>query len=243
MYIRITSRCNMRCLHCCYSCRPGAGMHAPFDQVIDMLAFAREQGHDSIALGGGEPTMHPRFFDILRIALQDFDYVWFATNGSKYKTMRRLVDIIEGNDFDNFSEHDDRLAIYQEGKLGVALSTDYYHDHGMVHEWVRSTWTRMANNNRSGFEVRDVTRNHDGVSATGRAKRTGVGWSEHCVCSSIIIEPDGRLKLCGCTKAPIIGHINTGIEKKWYRVINSTNFSDYGCYTDWRNGTKGGRNG
>lgn len=33
MVIRITSKCNMRCAHCCYSCSPNKGQH------MDMWTF------------------------------------------------------------------------------------------------------------------------------------------------------------------------------------------------------------
>ena len=72
MYLQITTKCNMLCPHCCYSCNKN-GKHADWMTLVDAVAFAR-QHTDSIAIGGGEPTLHPMFFNLLRICFAlDFE--------------------------------------------------------------------------------------------------------------------------------------------------------------------------
>jgi organic radical activating enzyme len=251
-YLQITTKCNMNCAHCCYSCNM-KGKHGDWSTIIDAIAFARKRGDESITIGGGEPTLHPRFFDILRVCLEDFDYVWMATNGSKTKTMMRLANIINGCDYESFETEDycscdpeDRDdcccepegLIYQENKLTVALSQDYFHDE--INRKVVDLWTRRANQHRhSGFEIRNVTNGRDGVSAQGRAKRTGSGWSEHCACPDIILKPDGKIKLCGCTSAPVIGDVWYGITDEWQKKINkSEKYQDERCYKAFKGGRK-----
>ncbi len=41
MYIQITTKCNMTCEHCCYSCNKN-GKHGDYSTMIDSIAFARE---------------------------------------------------------------------------------------------------------------------------------------------------------------------------------------------------------
>lgn len=218
MYLQITTKCNMNCPHCCYSCSM-RGKHGDYMMIRDSIAYARDHGGDEcISIGGGEPTLHPKFFDILVACLTDFDYVWMATNGSQTKTMYRLRDIINQED-----------SIFQEDKLTIALSQDYFHDE--IDHMVVTMWEAGVKRRPQGFEIRDVTRSADGVAGVGRAKRTGAGWGERCVCSELIIKPDGRIKLCGCPGSPVIGDVHSGIIPQWENVIyNNDDFNDTRCW-------------
>lgn len=225
-----------------------------WNTFIDAVSFMRNWS-ESISIGGGEPTLHPRFFDILKTCLDNFDYVWMATNGSQTETMQRLAAIIDGEDstylLDNgdycdcteeeiedgecycYEKADDDV-IYQEDKLSVALSQDCFHD--PIDKRIVQLWTRRANVHRhSHFEIRDVGQSNSGIIAQGRAKKTGAGWNEDdCVCSDVIIRPNGKLKLCGCTNAPIIGDVWSGIIEKWEEILNDDGFRDANCYNYWK---------
>lgn len=235
MYLQITTKCNMTCEHCCYSCNM-KGKHMDNATLWRALDVAQGLGNESISIGGGEPTMHPDFFDILKTCLNSFDYVWLATNGSKTKKMRRLAAILDGTDYEtpDIDEYDE---ICQEDKLGVALSTDYYHD--PIDSKILDHWKRNAANRPSGYELRDVTKSHHGVINTGRAKRTGAGMCEdECVCSDILINPKGEIRLCGCKNAPIIGDVFSGISEKWERVLQSDNFTYSNCFNGMKRYSK-----
>lgn len=243
MYLQITTKCNMKCAHCCYSCNKN-GKHATWETLVDSIAFARSIDNETISIGGGEPTLHPRFFDILKICLEDFNYVWMATNGSQTDKMYRLSNIIDQNDYPDCNCSEDDIdsgyctcyenGIFQEDKLSVALSLDYFHD--PIDERIENLWRRRAKrdgwNSPRYFEIRDVTQSSSGVIAEGRAKRTGSGWNENdCVCPDLLIRPDGKIKLCGCKKSPIIGNVWYGIDEKWEKVIyEDDSFNDTRCY-------------
>lgn len=235
MYLQITTRCNMRCAHCCYSCGPGKGKHIDYHDAIDAINFISSQGEKSISIGGGEPTLHPSFFDILKRALYAFDYVWLASNGSKRKSMMRLASLML-NEYDEECPNDEEpIMLSHSDQLGVDLSTDHFHDRSMVHDSVWDLWHRHGRNHKYGFGLRNVTQSMDGVAAQGRAKKTNSGWGEHCVCGGNIIRPDGAIKLCGCQNAPIIGSVRCGIEDKWERFMRtSKGYQDSNCW----NGTK-----
>jgi len=220
------------------------GKHSDYNTIIDSIAFARNYGEELISIGGGEPTIHPRFFDILKNCLQDFDYVWMATNGSKTEIMRRLSNIIDGCDYESFecdceaSDEDsdywdcncDHPVIYQEDKFSVALSTDYFHD--PIDAWVHNHWTDRSHAKHGGYEVRDVTKQNDGISGQGRAKKSGFDGT-HCVCSDFIIKPDGKIRMCGCTRSPVIGDVWNGIEKEWEKKMDdSGGYEGTRCYKD-----------
>ena len=245
MYLQITTKCNMSCDHCCYNCSM-RGKHGDYYTIIKSIDFARDKYEDeSITIGGGEPTLHPRFFDILKYCLDNFNYVWMATNGSQTDIMYRLNNIINGEDYpectceeddpEQFAKYGclchekyDNDSIYQENKLIVALSLDPWHD--PIDDHVIDMWKRQSKNMNSHFEIRDVSRSLDGASAVGRAKKTGAGWAEDCVCADIIIKPDGRLKACGCTRSPYIGNVFSGIDEKYEELLESDNFRNTNCY-------------
>jgi len=251
MYLQITTRCNMSCDHCCYNCT-NKGDDMSWETMVDAVAFTRDYT-ECISIGGGEPTLHPRFFNFLKICLEDFDYVWMATNGSRTDSMFRLSNIIDREDYpectceeddpEEFEEYGclchekmDLDVIYQEDKLSVALSQDCFHD--PISKTVVNLWNRRANTHGpSHYEIRDVTRAMSGVIAQGRAKTTGSGWNEDdCVCSDLIIQPDGKIKICGCEDAPIIGDIWSGIGAEWEKILDDDAFRETDCYSSYIKG-------
>lgn len=203
MYVRITSKCNMTCQHCVWSCSY-KGEHMDmwtFQKAMDLCHDL--EGNERIELGGGEPTMHPQFFDMLRYAMGSFNEVWLATNGTKKKTMLRLASIMTG-EYDYESE-DDPFAIYQshEDQLGVALSTDYYHDRMKVSEEVWSMWNRWEGS--SGFEIRNSA--NITVYEQGRAKRQQISTEKGCVLPSLYVNPDGTIVSSSHEEAPRFGTV------------------------------------
>jgi len=223
------------CAHCCYSCNKN-GKHGNLSVVKDAISFARDYDSEVVAIGGGEPTLHPKFFDILDICMNSFDYIWMATNGSNRKTMWRLHGILQDCDYENFPEEDWDYApvIANAGKkLTVALSQDYFHDayNDKVNERIIDLWERMTKNRGSGYEIRDVTNSNNGVINVGRAKRTQVGMTDKgCVCPDLIIKPDGTIKMCGCPDSPTIGDIYNGIQREYQNLLQLDKYTDERCW-------------
>jgi MoaA/NifB/PqqE/SkfB family radical SAM enzyme len=219
-----------------------SGQHGDRQIIMDAISFATEYSDETIAIGGGEPTLHPDFFDIIKKALWNFDYVWMATNGSQTDKMHRLANIIHGEDYpecdclDRMEEEEfekygclcheqydyDMIENYDD-KLSVALSQDVFHsdiDQSVIDIWKRNKW-----------EIRTVTNSIQGLSNTGRAKDNDLGQSEECCCSDLFITPEGKVKLCGCLDSPVIGDIYNGIEEEWENVLyNDESFNDYRCH-------------
>ena len=211
-------------------------------QAID---FAESIDNYSIAIGGGEPTLHPQFFDILKRSLQVFDNVWLATNGSQTEIMYRLANIIDDVDYDSFEcectpedleeygcecDHD---YIESNGNLAVALSQDIFHsaiDNNIIELWKR----RASVHGHSHFEIRNTYSSYNSIAGQGRAKKNGYD-GKHCVCSDIIIKSDGKVRLCGCTRSPIIGNIWDGISDEWQEKMNDERYTNgERCYKDFK---------
>lgn len=77
--LELTEQCNQRCLFCYNSCQP-VTCEQP-EALLDSLSAA---GVFEIILTGGEPSMHPRFFEVLRYATTLFPRVMVQSNGVNF---------------------------------------------------------------------------------------------------------------------------------------------------------------
>ena len=67
--LKITDRCNSRCGFCYQGSSPD-GKHATFENVEAILRHLGERKVFEVAIGGGEPLLHPQLIDILHTARQ-----------------------------------------------------------------------------------------------------------------------------------------------------------------------------
>jgi 7,8-dihydro-6-hydroxymethylpterin dimethyltransferase len=82
--VEITDHCNLRCPTCYAASGPERLTHRSFDEVLAMLdaVVASEGQADVVQVSGGEPTLHPRFFDILDAAkARPIRHLMLNTNG------------------------------------------------------------------------------------------------------------------------------------------------------------------
>lgn len=82
--IEITDRCNLTCPTCYANSSPTHGRHRTLDEVKQMLdtIVANEKEPDVVQISGGEPTLHPQFFDILDYAKSlPIKHIMVNTNG------------------------------------------------------------------------------------------------------------------------------------------------------------------
>lgn len=82
--IEITDRCNLKCPTCYAASGPDCGSHrsvADVEKMFDIMVES-EGEPDVIQISGGEPTIHPQFFEILDIAkTKPFKHILLNTNG------------------------------------------------------------------------------------------------------------------------------------------------------------------
>ena len=112
MYIQITTRCNMKCAHCCYSAGP-EGEDMSFDMfkmILDKWGKQMaELDNNLIILGGGEPTIHPDFWKMIMYSTS-YGIPWVATNGKLTEDALLLADL------------------GKKGKVSSVLSLDKWHE-------------------------------------------------------------------------------------------------------------------
>jgi 7,8-dihydro-6-hydroxymethylpterin dimethyltransferase len=68
--VEVTDRCNLTCPTCYAGSSPTHGRHRTLEEVKTMLdtIVANEKEPDVVQISGGEPTLHPQFFEILDYA-------------------------------------------------------------------------------------------------------------------------------------------------------------------------------
>jgi len=85
IHFAVTSRCDQACEGCFYSARPGsevAAQDAPWSLVEQVLGEAGRARVFQVALGGGEPLLHPRILDIVHLAREHNLVPNLTTNGN-----------------------------------------------------------------------------------------------------------------------------------------------------------------
>lgn len=111
VYAQITTRCNMTCPHCLFSCRKtGVDMSMGlFKYLCEILSELPET--PSMVLGGGEPTLHADLFEMISIA---------------HKAGIPLSTIVNGVDTEK------TLTLFRDKRITTYLSWDVFHDRGRV---------------------------------------------------------------------------------------------------------------
>lgn len=82
--IEITDRCNLTCPTCYAGSSPTFGRHRTFEEVKKMLdtIVENEKEPDVVQISGGEPTLHPQFWEILDYAKTlPIKHLMLNTNG------------------------------------------------------------------------------------------------------------------------------------------------------------------
>ena len=194
MYIQITDKCNMTCQHCCFSCGPKSGLHMSEKTFFQAVSLCEERG-SYITIGGGEPTLHPKFWNFI---------------GYLMSRAHRLNDEITISLVTNGKRTEDALALAalaKKGILDVELSVDQYHQ--QVDERVVKAFTRKQR--PYGYDstipqgdypdlrnIRTVT----GIISQGRGKDIS-GAKPGCSCPEELVDTSGNIWGCGCKDFPL----------------------------------------
>ena len=185
-YIQVTTRCNMFCEHCGFSCTAeGEDMSM---EVFERTLQVFEGSY--ITIGGGEPTLHPKIFEMVLIAMSQ-PYmeipVFMVTNGSNDREALLLA----------------QLSKNAPEAFSCRLSVDYYHE--PISPQVRKAFEGMHNS-------------VSWVRPSGRAVENQIytdppfgGYDDSpglsCFCDDWIVKPNGDVYHCGCGDSPKVGNV------------------------------------
>ena len=109
--VEITDRCNLTCPTCYAMSSPHYGRHRTLEEVERMLDIivANEGQPDVVQISGGEPTIHPQFFEILDIAkTKPIKHLMVNTNGIRIAKDKAFVERLAGYmpDFEIYLQFD-----------------------------------------------------------------------------------------------------------------------------------------
>jgi radical SAM protein with 4Fe4S-binding SPASM domain len=85
IHVSVSGRCDQACAGCFYSARPGSAVpphDMPFALFAKVVRQAAAMKVFQIALGGGEPTLHPQLVEMVRLARQNGIVPNLTTNGN-----------------------------------------------------------------------------------------------------------------------------------------------------------------
>jgi pyrroloquinoline quinone biosynthesis protein E len=95
MLLSLTHRCNFHCIYCFNAA--GSGLQNELDTMewLDVIRQAKDLGVIHCTLTGGEPMLHPGFFEILESALASDMLTLVCTNGAMLneETVGRLKEL------------------------------------------------------------------------------------------------------------------------------------------------------
>ena len=177
MYFQIVNFCNMTCSHCGMACKKTGETMS-----IETFRNALQYSDEMVTIGGGEPTLHPFFWQILGESIAHAYSVWLATNGSNTGISLALA----------------KMA--QKGVLGVALSQDRFHD-PIDPRVIQAFTVQGIRKDDDQREIRNVEKN---LVKSGRCKTGKKG----CICEDLFCKPNGDVSICGCLNAPVFDNIN-----------------------------------
>ena len=118
----VTNSCNLRCPTCYADSMPDRSPPVPVQTVVDNIdqRLAREGGTlDVVMISGGEPTVHPRLFELLaEVVDRDITRILLNTNGVRIAQDDELLAFLH--------RHRNRIEVYLQFD-GLRASTHRYH--------------------------------------------------------------------------------------------------------------------
>lgn len=84
--VELTNRCNLECGHC-FSGRHGGSDDLPLEVLKTVLEGARSHNFEHINYTGGDPTVHTRFPEVIKLTYDSGFRFSFVTNGWNFTTI------------------------------------------------------------------------------------------------------------------------------------------------------------
>jgi len=179
----------MLCDHCGFDCTTNG-----IDMSMSTYRKALRLDDQYVYIGGGEPTIHPKFNTILMEAISECKHIGIITNGKKAKIALLLA------------------KLTKRRVINARLSQDIYHEpinNEVIHAFENIGKYTHIYGHDYGYEAINITED-DNINNSGRAKINNIGTNNECMCPSLFVLPTGEIKPCGCLDAPIIGHVDNG---------------------------------
>src|SRR5258708_25177553 len=158
LWLELTIRCNLRCVHCYAESEPSAPLRGALGDVdyASLIIEAANLGCRKLQFIGGEPTLHPSLPSLIKHAREcGMEFVEVYTNAVRIS--------------------DDLLTCFREYQISVAVS--FYSDDPTIHDKItnlpgshRRTIKNLTRLLNAGLKVRagiiEMDINSDSMQAT-----------------------------------------------------------------------------
>jgi hypothetical protein len=153
---------------------------------------------ERIVLSGGEPTLHPLFWEFMGLALKAVGgRVNVITNGSRTADALRLAEMAE------------------KGQIFAGLSLDRFH--APIDPVVVDAFRRPPTGQKCIVGDKEYI-----ISCVGRAAKNKLAPEENgCDCDSITIKPNGEMFACSCYERRFGTVFNWNVPS-WYLVLKQS---------------------
>jgi MoaA/NifB/PqqE/SkfB family radical SAM enzyme len=215
--ICLTNECNTICRYC--SCIPkwtGRGVELPYEAIVEVLKFLayRKIGFQTLQLTGGEPLLHSRIFDVLRMARKLGFILRLQTNGFMLNSfdpndLKELRDVAIKVSLDGINSDDhERFREKESFKKAVSgIEASLKHD---LTIGVRTVFTKYNINSAGDFvpflhQLGVTAWSYNSIRPVGHARSMG---------------PDAEALSEYEVHKRIINHF---INKKYRHLLNGTN--------------------
>lgn len=95
-WVRVTRSCNNRCQFCLDSDAQD-GTIIPLNELTEELKQGIKQGAKRVILSGGEPTIHPEFVTLVKIARKlGYKEIQIITNGRMFSSLSFCQEVVSG---------------------------------------------------------------------------------------------------------------------------------------------------
>ena len=131
----ITRRCNYDCTYCWPSVHNNIEPHHEYEKIIETIDKAVDEWSEQDTIrwnfGGGEPTMHPRFMDILKHLNNSGQWVLVTTNG--IRSTRFWSEAVHYINSINMSAHFGSMDLYPGNEKRFIDNCQIIIDHHKKH--------------------------------------------------------------------------------------------------------------
>jgi hypothetical protein len=236
--IRLTTRCQNVCKHCCFECGPKRNDVMSLDVARQVRTTF--EGHVKwLNVMGGELTLLPNYRELLEA--MHFVPLRIVTNGwwvDHDKPRQKLLETVK--------------QLSASGPpIFIGISRDRYHPAGVgdrAHAWLQS---QTSFNDDWGFTAtKDLEEENRAIAPVGRAWKNELGdemlrmFSAYCAAhrnnQSMTVLEDGVVTFCSFGAWPI-GYLSWGFDELEERRLATSKVFITNCVSCWRSWEYGGK--